>query len=96
MTIGRYYGMTEGAVVTWHGERVQELVIGSVDRNKPEGADWILRFTPRTKLPKGATRKELATRLHALAINYKVRGQPGSAVAYMQALDAAITSGAGL
>jgi hypothetical protein len=94
MTIGRYYGLTEGAVVTWHGSRVRDVVIGSVDRNKPEGADWILRFTPRRRLPQGATRKELAARLHTLAVDYRVRGQPASDSAYMQALDAAIATGA--
>ena len=92
MAIGRYYGLTEGAVVTWHGERVRELVIGSVDRNKPDRAHSILRFTPRRSLPQGATRKDLAARLHALAIDYKVRGQPGGAIAYMRSLDAAIRS----
>ena len=91
MATGRYYGNTAGAVVTWAGERVTKLTIGAVDRQKPEGADWILRFTPQRDMS-GKDRRALAMRLNELAVDYKLRGQPGSAVAYLGAIDRAIKS----
>jgi hypothetical protein len=87
VSIGRYYGVKRGAVVKWHGARVAELTIGEVDRTIPEGATWTLRFTPR-RVVTGNTRRELAHQLHRMAIDYKAKGQPCSAYAYMDKIDA--------
>jgi len=87
MSIGRYYGITAGAIVRWHGERVAELTIGAVDRSKPEGADWTLRFTPTGSLT-GADRRGLARRLHALSVDCRRDAWP--LTEFLAAIDTAI------
>jgi hypothetical protein len=90
MAIGRYYGHAAGAVATYSRSgsgQLLELTIGRVDRNPPEGADWLCAFTPRRKIaPKDGSK--LAERLSKLANQYW--GNQLEADRYMDAIDCAI------
>lgn len=85
MSTSCYYGHAAGAVVRWRGDKVMSLVVGSVDRRPPEGADWTLRFSPRGAVAKA---RPLALRLYSLSIA-RHRGEL-SAPQYLDAIDCAI------
>ena len=87
MSMSRHYGITRGAIVRWQGERVAELTIGDVNRKPPEGADWTLRFTPIRQLT-GAARRNLARRLHDLAVDCRRNARP--LTEYLANIDQAI------
>ena len=68
MATGQYYGRSVGARIRYAGERIMLAELGTVDRDPPEGAIWLLRFTPRHVINDHKLRKELAARLHSLGL----------------------------